>query len=140
MSMGLADSIFGVARNMKRLRPQEGFTIIELMIVVAIIGILAAMALAAYNNLNETAQIATEDGIIGRLNSAAAITLGKLGVLPTEVQVMANVSPPVTDLSALSGAPNAGHSGVAYCPSSVVWVASTSGNHPTNHIHQSTCP
>ena len=49
---------------------QKGFTLIELMIVIAIIGILAAIAIPAYQNYTIRAQVTEGDSLIGGLETA----------------------------------------------------------------------
>jgi type IV pilus assembly protein PilA len=75
------------------MKKQQGFTLIELMIVVAIIGILAAIAIPAYQDYTIRAQVSEGLSLAAGSKTAVAEYYQDRGVMPT-TNVMAGVSLP----------------------------------------------
>jgi prepilin-type N-terminal cleavage/methylation domain-containing protein len=58
---------------MQMMRDQRGFTLIEIIMVIVLLGIIAAIAIPKYIDLRTEAADATAKGIVGAIVSSAAI-------------------------------------------------------------------
>lgn len=62
--------------SFSRRTPQGGFTLIELVVVIVILGILAAFAIPRFVNISTQARAAAVQGVAGSLRSGSALAHG----------------------------------------------------------------
>jgi MSHA pilin protein MshA len=85
---------------------QKGFTLIELVVVIALLGILAAFAIPRFASLETEARSATTQGLSGSVRSAAAMAHGLFlatGATPVNMEgnsiVITNGYPDADDIA-----------------------------------------
>lgn len=90
-------------------RREKGFTLIELVLVIMLLGILAVVALPRFFNLSTGARAAARDGVVGSVRSGVALwranslVTGGADAYPTAAQLdtgaprICNVAPPCFD-------------------------------------------
>jgi prepilin-type N-terminal cleavage/methylation domain-containing protein len=82
-------------RRAPKRRDQFGLTLVELMIVVTIVAIIAAVAIAVYQDIVKKSKLAADQAVVASLRSAVAIYYGRTnGNFPVSMAVVETLVSP----------------------------------------------
>jgi len=90
------------------MKRQGGFTLIELVVVIVILGILAVTAAPRFLNLQDDARASSLQGLKGAIDGAAGITFGKSAIQGKETKDSSTVD----NISIVYGYPAATSAGI----------------------------
>ncbi len=100
---------------------QSGFTLVELVVVIVILGILAATALPRFINLTNEARVASVNGFAGGLRSAVGVAQARYfatgNTTATTVAMIGSATP--VDVGAGTGVPAGTAAGIGNALTSI---------------------
>ncbi|MCD9538504.1 prepilin-type N-terminal cleavage/methylation domain-containing protein [Photobacterium carnosum] len=94
------------------MKKQQGFTLIELVVVIVILGILAVTAAPKFMNLQGDARHASLDGLRGAINGAAGIVYGKSAIEGQDASLKGSITVDNNALPTVYGYPAATSAGI----------------------------
>lgn len=75
-------------QNIKKLKNEKGFTIVELLIVIVVIGILAAIVIVAYQGVTNRAKTTKSSGLASSVMKKAEAYAAEEGTYPTSITAL----------------------------------------------------